>query len=426
MRTNRTLLMSVVVSAVALSATPAMGAGGSQGGGQAKDRGGAAESTQLPAPVLAALKRDLGMSEEQAKRHGAQQTKAIKLDEALRVSLGDAFAGSSYDAKSGRLVVMVSDAAKLDDAEAAGADARPVKRSKAQLDAIKEELDTAAGKAEGSSAAKRRPNGPRQPSVAGMTSWYVDTQSNTVHVTVQKGRAKEAAAKLGKYGDAVTIEESELDPTQAEFMDGGDLINYSLCSAGFNLRNPSTGQGFLLTAGHCVSNGSTVTGQGGFTFGRVLESWFPTYDDAIVRNDSAGRFVQGPWVDYNPSQGGYITTQSYTDAPVGTTLCKSGITTKWTCGKITVKDETVTMDSVNTVYGLTRHSACVEKGDSGGANVSVTSTYAAEGVSSGASLRSDGTRPRCLSTFGQTNVSWYYPIADSLAHYGPRYGVNIW
>ena len=48
---------------------------------------------------------------------------------------------------------------------------------------------------------------------------------------------------------------------------------------------------------------------------------------AGARNDSAGYWIQGPWVDYNPSNGGVITTSSYTDAPVGTTVCKAGITT---------------------------------------------------------------------------------------------------
>ena len=67
----------------------------------------------------------------------------------------------------------------------------------------------------------------------------------------------------------------------------------------------------------------------------------PGVDDALARNDT-GHYIQGPWVDTNPTHGGVITTSSYTDAPVGTTLCKSGITTRWTCGQITAKDETVT------------------------------------------------------------------------------------
>ena len=61
-----------------------------------------------------------------------------------------------------------------------------------------------------------------------------------------------------------------------------------------------TGAKYLLTAGHCVNAGSSLSGQGGVNFGSVLESWFPSYDDAIVRNDNTGYWIQGPWVDTNP------------------------------------------------------------------------------------------------------------------------------
>jgi streptogrisin C len=418
---KRNVLMSVVVTTVAMGAAPAMGAGGSE-------RAGSAGNTELPSDVQVALQRDLGLSAAEAKRHGALQAKAIKLDTQLRAGRGAAFAGSSYDAKSGKLVVRVSESSKLDAARAAGADARLVKRSQADLQAITAELDKAAGRADGTDPAVRRPGGARQASVAGITGWYVDAASNTVRVTVRRSHVQQATAALAKYGDAVTIEAADLDPTPAaNYMDGGDLINGSNCSAGINLRNPSTGKGFLLTAGHCVSAGSTLWGQGWFSFGPVLESHYPSYDDAIARNDSAGYWIQGPWVDYNPSNGGVITTSSYTNAPVGTTVCKAGITTKWTCGTISAKNQTVVYDGTKTIYGLTRHTACVEKGDSGGANVSWTGSYRAEGVTSGASLRADSTgRLRCLSAFGQTNVSWYYPIATSLAYYGPRYGVGTW
>ena len=420
MRVLLAVLLACAMFAAMASGPSAASAAGDGGG---NGRADAAQSTELTREVLHALRRDLGLTEEQARRQGALQAKAIKLDQELQATLGDAFAGSKYNASTGKLVVLVSDSDKLDDVEARGAHARQAKHSLAKLERVKAELDAATGKAKGTD---RRHGGPRQARAAGLVSWYIDSETNTVHVTIDKGQAKQARAELAKYGDAVSIEETNVTPKAAAYMDGGDSINYNSCSAGFNLRNRSTGVGYLLTAGHCVSAGSTVRGQGGVFFGPVLERWFPTYDDAIVRNDNPSSFVQGPWVDTNPSNGSVISVYTHTDAPVGTTVCKSGITTRWTCGRITAKNETVTYDGTSTVYGLTRHNACVEKGDSGGANVSVTDAYRAEGVSSGAQMRWDGYRWRCLSAFGQANVSWYYPIADSLAHYGPRYGVSLW
>jgi streptogrisin C len=413
MRFKPYVLPSILVSALALGVTPALGA--------ADDPG--RDDPVLSEEIRSALQRDLGLSADEVKKQEALQAGAIKLDQKLQDSLGRAFAGSSYDEKTGKLVVMVSDAKQLAAAEAAGAEARLVEQSMVELDGIKKRLDTAAGVVDSSGPTDRKAGGKRGALVAGMTSWYIDEATNSVHVTVKKGQKKAAARALAKYGEAVTIEETDYTPTAtANFMDGGDGINGNSCSAGFNLRNPSTGQGFLLTAGHCVSAGQTLTGQGGVAFGPVLESWFPGFDDAIARNNNPGFWIQGPWVDTNPSNGGFINTSGFTDAPVNTFVCKSGITTKWTCGFITAKNETVTYNGGQTVSGLTRHSACVEPGDSGGANVSVTNAYRAEGVTSGASLFFN----LCLSRFGLTNVSWYFPIADSLPYYGARYGVTVW
>jgi streptogrisin C len=417
MRFRTQMAAAIFVSAVAASATPAMGAPG--------DRP-AAGDTELTAEVLHALQRDLGIGEQQARKLGAQQAKAIELDKKLRGKLGDAIAGSRFDAATGKLVVLVSEPGKRSEAAAAGADARPAKHSKAKLEGIKADLDRGAGRQD-AAPGQRKAGGPRQARMDGITSWFVDEATNTVQVTIDPAKARQARKELARFGDAVSIVESDVAPQPAAFMDGGDLINGSSCSAGFNLRNTSTGKGFLLTAGHCVSAGSTLRGQGSVVFGPVLESWFPSNDDALARNDNPSQWTQGAWVDTNPSNGGVITTTSYTNAPVGTTVCKSGITTKWTCGKIRGKNETVTYTGGKTVYGLTRHDACVEKGDSGGANVSYTSRYSAEGVSSGAQMFVDSSgRYRCLSVRGQQNVSWYYPVATSLAYYGPKYGVSLW
>ena len=39
----------------------------------------------------------------------------------------------------------------------------------------------------------------------------------------------------------------------------------------------------------------------------MLESWFPTFDDAITRKTN-GFWIQGPWVDSNPSNGAFISS----------------------------------------------------------------------------------------------------------------------
>jgi streptogrisin C len=380
----------------------------------APKRGGA------EAEVLVALQRDLGLTATQAKTLRGQQDKASKIDAELRGTLGSTFGGSWFDLETGTLVVNVTDEARSAEVTKAGARAVVVEHSEADLEAVRAELDSLSGKASGDGRGKHGTSALR-----GLAGWRVDPKTNSVVVTTVKGQQRPAAlSAFARYGNAITYEQTDRAPQQtANYMDGGDEINGASCSAGFNLRNPSTGQGFLLTAGHCTSTGQANYGQGGYYFGPTLDSWFPTYDDALIRNDNAGYWIQGPWVDYNPSNGGFINVSGYSDSIVGTVMCKAGITTKWTCGQITGKDETVQYNGVpSPVYGLTRHNACVEPGDSGGANVAALSVWSPEGVTSGASLFLN----RCLSVWGLTNVSWYFPIADSLAYYGPKYGVTTW
>ena len=91
------------------------------------------------------------------------------------------------------------------------------------------------------------------------TALSIDALSNTVHITATREQAGAAKELQAKYGDAVSVELSAAAPEPtANWMDGGDAINGGSCSAGFNLRNPSTGQGYLLTAGHCVNAGQTL------------------------------------------------------------------------------------------------------------------------------------------------------------------------
>jgi streptogrisin C len=394
----------------------------------AASAGAAPERPDGADEIYEALERDLGLTREQAEANGELQARAIELDAELQRSLGDAYAGAWYEPDRGQLVVNVLDDAALERARDAGALARLVEHSRRELNAIKDRLDEAAG-VSGRGGVRRAKVEARD---IGLSAWALDPVTNSVLVTVTAEQAETAEALVAEYGDAVTVERTPAAPEiAADFMDGGDAINGASCSAGFNLRNLSTGARYLLTAGHCVNAGSTLRGQGGVNFGQVNESWFPVYDDAIARNQNTSYWIQGPWVDVNPSNGGIVTSSGSTDALVGTVVCKSGVTTKWTCGTITAKNQTVNYGGGNTVYGLTRHNACVEKGDSGGANVAFYgSTRRAEGVTSGASLIDWGGKKRCIGSIfgwlGLKSVSWYFPIADSLPYYGAKYGVTTW
>jgi streptogrisin C len=421
---RRTLARAVAVATCAVTLTTMAGNTG-QAAPAAHDLGHRPQD-RMPTEVLDALRRDLGLSPSQAATHLAQQAAAIEIDGVLRGRLGSAFGGSWFDTVSGKLVVGVTDARQLPQVTTAGATAKVVDHSQEELDGIMAELDAMAGLPDERDAVGREPVGRPGPAVAGLVSWRVDPATNSVVVTARNGQPRAAALDvLARHGDAVRVERTDHVPTTVEnFMDGGDAIDGGNCSAGFNLLG-SDGQGYLLTAGHCVEPGQMVTGHDGVDFGPVLESWFPGTDDALVRNDSAGYWIQGPWIDTNPSIGPVINVHGASDAPQETAVCKSGITTKLTCGKITAKDVTVVYDGVYTVNNLTQHTACVEKGDSGGANYSPSTTAnTAEGVTSGAVLY--GPALRCGSAVDEETISYYFPIVNSLGYYGPKYGLDLW
>lgn len=412
-------LLRVLVVATAVAA---LTASGHQGAGAAPPR---PDTPTAEAEVLAAIKRDIGLDATRVERLRGRQAAAIVTDRKARTALGGAYAGSWFDLASGTLTVAVSDASRVADVITTGARARVVQHGLARLEAIKAGLDTLAGKAPG--ATRTAATGRNQ--VPDLAGWYVDPASNSVVVTVLEGATPSAGTvALAEHGSAVRMLETDtLGRTAGDFMDGGDEINAASCSAGFNLWNPATGQGYLLTAGHCVDAGNPTMGKGPARFGPVLESWYPSFDDAIIRAENPGHWSQGPWVDTNPSDGGFAVVSGWSDAPVGMAICKSGITSRWTCGVIRAKDETVHYRGGITVYGMTRHTACVEPGDSGGPNVALLTMWSPEGVTSGGRHYWEDGRWQCLAAVDAgENVSWYYPIADSLAHYGPNYGVTTY
>ncbi|WP_447003837.1 S1 family peptidase [Saccharothrix isguenensis] len=380
---------------------------------------------RLPGDVLAAMQRDLGLDADQANRRAVQQEEADRLDDVLEARLGGVFGGAWFDGASGKLVVGVTDANRAGVVTAAGARARVVKHSESHLEAVKAELDALAG-GKGDAQRKAAPGQADKAAVEGLTSWSVDPVTNTVAVTALKGA--KGLRTLARYGDAVRVETATTEPRTTAFLDGGDDLDYPNggCSAGFNMRNTTTGARYVLTAGHCGAAGSVVRGQGNVVIGSVEAAFFPSYDDALIRVTNTGAWTQGAWVDVNPPNGGIVTVSGHSDSPVGTAICKSGRTTKLTCGTITAKRQTVTYTGGLTVYDLTRHNACVEPGDSGGSNYRNSGTRTAEGVTSGAQLYTVGGRDRCGQVVGVANVSWYYPAALSVPYYQGAYGATLW
>ena len=314
--------------------------------------------------------------------------------DALESELGSKAVGSYYD-DTGKLVIAVSDLSTAQLVRRSGAIAKLVRFTADQLNAVQAELNRLAA---GSSAGKVR-------------SWYVDPISGTVVVTVPKGARDPITERFLKRaksnGDRVTVRSvsGRVTTTADDFsLRGGVQVDKNtgyVCSLGFNART-TKGTRIFLTAGHCTV-GKPSFSRNGYVLGNTRTSSFPGNDFGTVG------VIEG-WNQQGYIEGwgaGNVAVKGIANSTIGSTLCKSGKSTGWTCGKIVARNVTVNYGSNRVVRGLFQHTACVESGDSGGANM--TGNYA-QGITSGAALING----QCLEKRGQTNESYSQPIGEAL------------
>jgi streptogrisin D len=299
----------------------------------------------------------------------------------LTDQLGSEAAGSYYDAETGKLVVNVVDSSAIESVQAAGAEARVVEHTMAELNEVKAEVDGFA--------------------VPG-TSWSVNPVSNSVQVkvdsTVTGAEYRQVADAVEALGDMASIErvEGEYQP----YIEGGDPIYASgaRCSLGFNVTLSDGSPGFL-TAGHCGNISSSWQDESGAELGQVQESVFPGSDYAIlaytadVDHPSSVDLYDGTFQDITESG----------EAVVGQEVTRSGSTTGVTSGEVTALDVSVQY-AEGTVDGTIETTVCAEPGDSGGALFAGTTAL---GLTSGGS-------GDC--SFGGT--TFFQPTADALAATG--------
>lgn len=320
-----------------------------------------------------ALQRDLGLSPAQAQAREASEATAAQAEQTAVSQLGESYAGSWYDAERGVLVVAV--AGPTTKSAVANAETVSVAHSSAELDSAKSALDAAGAEAP-----------------ATVAGWHVDPAANQVVVTSRDVAAAETfVAGSGASPELVTVQYAPENPQPLADVVGGEayiINNSSRCSVGFAVR------GGFVTAGHCGTRGASTTGPTGTFQG----SSFPGNDYAWVStpNDTPVGVVD----NYS---GGRIAVKGSTEAPIGSSICRSGSTTGWYCGTIQARNSTVNY-AEGSVTGLIRTTVCAEPGDSGGSAISGNQ---AQGVTSGGSgnCRTGGT-------------TYFQPVNEILSVYG--------
>jgi alpha-lytic protease prodomain-containing protein/trypsin len=414
-RRTRRLVLAVAVLALVGSAAREASAAGAEpvappaNSAASPDPAPRSSESQID-PAAAALARQKGITIAQAKARLARERTLGNLGARIEKSLAGRSGGTYLDT-SGNLVVTTLDTASNAVAARSGARAQLVDDSSARLDAIMGQLDRQAAKT----------------GAGAVQGWYVDVPRNTVVVTVTQGASDARTAAMRKlaarFGDSVRIESRPASqaPKPAEWLAGGYQFNQpngAACSVGFNTLDRYNNN-IVLTAGHCVRASGWIT-RNGYTIGAVRTANYGGDDFGTFWNNYPGYWQPSPSV-YRYDTRTYIrVVGQWNNPPTGATVCKSGLTTGYTCGTITAPNQTVVYIDGTWLSGLVRHNACVEPGDSGGANISPDG-YAL-GVTSGASTNYDPNSKsyKCWSKFGYANESYYQPVGEALTANGLR------
>ncbi|MGB3444654.1 MAG: S1 family peptidase [Actinophytocola sp.] len=330
-----------------------------------------------------AMQRDLGLSANQVKTRLAQEEAARNTETDVRAALGDSYAGSWFDAKSGTLVVQTTERAKALGL-GKGVTVHVVSHSRAELDGIKMGIDRFAGKSAPSA----------------INGWTVDDRTNSVVVAVNSKKIDAAANTFlssvkAMHSSIRVVEESSSPATYADVVGGWPYwINYAgRCSVGFAV------YGGFVSAGHCGTPGSTASDQNGALLGTFAGSQFPGNDFSYI-SAAAGVNLWGYVEGYD---GYWYYVYGSAQVPQGSGICRSGSTTGMWCGTLLDRGWTVNYPQ-GTVYNLTRTNVCAEPGDSGGSWLSANQ---AQGVTSGGS-------GNCSSG----GTTYYQEVNPILATYG--------
>lgn len=364
-------------------------------------------SAPVPAPqdgVYDVLGKSWGVSPAEAKvRLDSEHSKASALDAAKGDSAN--LDGAFFDA-SRRLVVNVHSAQAAEIAREHGLTPRTVARGEKALAKLQTQVQAMFDK-----------SGSLQ-----LQSIGADLPSDRLQVVLQPGKQSATTAAVVKQLKAIPgVDVSTNDTTLAMTADviGGqimDLVPGTNCSLGFS--GTRNGNNVMLSAGHCVEGNPMVQNRSGVRLGVGIASRFrtgsPSVDMGLMDIDSNN--VGRGYIDNRNGQTTRVTGSS--KAPVGSTICKAGNTTGWTCGSITQYNLTVNYGgsggSVTRTSGLARSTVCTEGGDSGGAYISGT---VAQGMTSGGP--NDGHDCGWNQGGNATgSYSFYQPVVDAASYYG--------
>jgi streptogrisin C len=350
-----------------------------------------------PDAEVAGVAAAFGLTVDQARAQLTAQDQAHRLAAALPASVREQSAGQWFDAATGKLTVAVTSAGAADQARAAGAAAKVVTRSQADLDRTDAAVRALVGKG-----------------VPGVYGWGVDVRGNDVGVNVDRTKkTAETDSFLSRVRDlGVRITETATSPRQQSgtIQTGNPWWpgSESNCSVGFPVTD-SGGAKHFLTAGHCTNDRDQAaygaSGQqnklGTSNVGGTHSVNAREGDMGVVAVTEAGWNLSA---SVNTWGRPAVTLTGAAEAMVGDRVCHSGNTSHWQCGEVKYTHKSVDYGGGLVIDDLTWTTACSLGGDSGGGWL----------LGDKATGLHDGGPSQCVENPSDGDMSLFQPVIEAL------------
>ncbi|MCW4352567.1 S1 family peptidase [Hoyosella sp. YIM 151337] len=381
----------------------------------------------LPAALIEALERDLGLSADEFLQQSELAQRLATFAEELRVEFPDEFGGAWLD--NGTPTIGVTTDSLAERVEEAGFSVKNVARSESELHrdvlALSEWTESLA-----------------EPFRSLIQGVMVDLVRNSVVVGVADtgpgsldglfdlpALMREVGILFTPVNEISPDESTPLresgsgSPHQYQAM-GGDAFlagaagNQLRCSLGFNAEGPGASV-INITAGHCNPEGPDSSNTPATFLGGPLDGkQFGTFTQTDMNGADYGVItIHEDFVDLFQTAGvrggNDIHVTGTADPVVGMPVCKSGVTTGFTCGVITSANLRVDVGA-RTLDNAFTADICALQGDSGGAIISGTRAVGVSSASDVGDFASCADAERETSFFGEKPQLYATPINDIL------------
>lgn len=238
-----------------------------------------------------------------------------------------------------------------------------------------------------------------------VSSISVDIPSNEIVIGAPSSTLSTIPSTMSELGVPIKYIEEDQSSVSADVL-GGGKITYGSSVGTVTICGTSKGSNAVLTAGHCVTEG-TAYKYNGSTLGTGYYSCYKTeqfYDYGVIKVTGSGQTMTNK-VYNNANYTTITSTKSVSSSLVGTTVCKYGASRGFATGTVDKVNAVVSYTSGVTLYGMSRvtfNSDSPNKGYKGDSGSPVYAGHVLYGIYSGDNADT--------STGSDATFYWFSPI----------------